>query len=81
MNLYQDDLDSQNRERSTRTELKVMDLGKVTEPFPAVFCGFLRKSSVFWFPAPLKMLEFPREGKNLRKSAFWALSVTFVPSP
>ena len=54
---------------------------KVTEPnlrFPAVFCDNLQFSEVF---CVLQMLEFPGKGVNLRKSAFWARSVTLVPSP
>ena len=57
----------------------------MTEPnlqFPAVksakifgflrkFCGFLR------FPAPLQMLEFPREGANLRKSTVFCEDLRF----
>ena len=60
----------------------------MTEPnlrLPAVFCENLRFSAV---SCALQMLEFPGEGVNLRKicgflrkSAFWALSVTLVPSP
>ena len=77
-----------------RAELKG-DGPKVTEPnlrFPAVFCenllrfsaricGFLR------FPAPSKCLNSRRRGESakicgfLRESAFWARSVTLVPSP
>ena len=61
-----------------------------------VSCGFLRKSSVCRENLPfsaiscaLRMLEFSGEGPGesakicgfLRKSAFWAFTVTLGPSP
>ena len=57
---------------------------KVTDPnphFDAVFCENPR------FPVPSKFLnfheggEFAKIGGFLRKSAFWAFSVTLGPSP
>ena len=66
-----------------RAELKVTDLR-----WRSPICGFLRKSAVssenLRFSAvscALQMLEFPGEGVNQRKSAFWDFSVTLVPSP
>ena len=69
-----------------RAELEVTDLSSnVTEPNlqflavlkSSVFCENLLFSAV---SCGLKMLEFPREGANLRKSAFWARFVTLVRS-
>ena len=68
------------------------DAPKVTElnlRFPAVFCDNLRFSAkICGFPAPSECLNFQdKRGESakicgfLRKSAFFALSVTLVPSP
>ena len=83
-----------SRTTQFRAELNKGDAPKVTEPnlrFPAVFCENLRFSAKICgflrFPAPSKCLNFQEKGESakicgfLRKSAFWALSVTLVPSP
>ena len=69
---------------SVKAALKVTDPRRRTQS--AVSCHFLRNSPVFcknlWLAAPFKcLIEFPGEEVNLRKSAFWAQSVTLGLSP